>query len=294
LDNSGNKINVVGNYAFVATSGTVNQLNIIDVSDPTNLIKITSFSVNGASGQDLFVSANGNRVYLITSESATKDEFFVIDVSNKNSPTILGSYNTNGMNPKGVTIVPGNKAIIVGTGGSQQYQVVDLTTETSPTHCTSGGRSGGMAIASGVNGVSSVLEADGDAYSYIITGDASSELKIIEGGPGGKYSSEGTFESKIFDMGNEVAFNFFASTEFLPNGVTSDISYQFSGADPVNGSCSGVSFTYQSPENFQIPLDSNNTGYENPARCFRYKTTLTSSDPAYSPTLNDITINYSP
>lgn len=294
LDSIGNKINVVGNYAYIATDGTTNQLNIVDISNPSNLTRITSFSVNGLNGKDLYVSANGNRVYLVTSESVTKNEFFVIDVTNKNFPAILGSYDTNGMSPRGVTVVPGNKAIVVGTGGTQQYQVVDITTETNPVHCTSGDRSGGIAIATGVNGISSVLESDGDAYSYIITGDAGSELKIIEGGPGGKYSTEGTFESKTFDMGSEVAFNFYTTTEFLPNGVTSDITYQFAGADPINGSCSGVSFTFQDPVNFQIPLDSNSVGYENPARCFRYKVFFTTNDPAYSPALNDITINYSP
>lgn len=294
LDNAGNKVYVVGNYAYVATNGTTNQLDIVDVSNPTNLTKVKGFSVNGLGATDIYVSSNGNRVYLVTQSSATQNEFFIIDTTTKTNPILLGSYDTAGMSPKGVTVVPGNKAIVVGTGGTQQYQVIDITTETAPVHCTSGGRSGGLAVATGVNGIASVLEADGDAYSYIITGDASSELKIIEGGPGGKYSSSGTYESSTIDMGSEVAFNFFTPTAVLPAGVTSSVTYKFAGAHAVNGSCNGVTFTYVDPVNFQIPYDSDGVGFENPARCFRYKIILNTSDSAYSPSLNDITVNYSP
>jgi hypothetical protein len=145
------------------------------------------------------------------------------------------------------------------------------------------------------------MEADGDAYSYVITGDASSELKIIEGGPGGKYSSQGSFESSVFDKGSEVAFNYFKANFVKP--ANTDIKFQFAGADPVNGSCSQANYIFTGPDgelgtfyNQEGPvyMDDNGSLYENPARCFKYKVFFETSELSSTPIFSDITINYSP
>lgn len=193
-----------------------------------------------------------------------------------------------------MTVVTGGKAIVVGSGG-QEYQVITISNESSLTQC------GGLDIATGVRGVSSVLEADGDTYSYIVTGDASSELKIIEGGPGGGFSSQGTFESATFDAGASVAFNRFVAG--ATKSDQTDITYQVAGAPAVGDSCSGITFTFVGPDgtastqfatSSAIPLSDDSLGYENPARCFRYKALLTSQDNTQTPVLTDMTINYSP
>ncbi len=301
LDGVGNRAVVIGNYAYVAINGTTNQLDIVDISSPTNLVKTKSFSVDGLQAKDIFVNASGTRAYLVTANSASQKEFFIIDVTDKSNPSVLGSYDTSGMSPKGVTVVTGNKAVVVGTGGTQQYQAIDITDETNPVHCTSNGRSGGLAIATGVNGVSSVVESDGDAYSYIITGDSSTELKIIEGGPGGKYASSGTFESSTFDAGHEVSFNRFITSFVKPSNT--DIQFQVASVDASGGSCNGVSFDFVGPDltagtyfatSSAIPVDNNGSGYENPGRCFRYKVFLSATDLFASPVFQDMTINYSP
>jgi len=95
-------------------------------------------------------------------------------------------YNTSGMSPTGITAVTGNKAIIVGTGGTNQYQVIRISDETNPILC------GALQYSTGINGIAAVLQSNGYAYSYIITGDTDAELKIILGGAGeGNYSSAG-------------------------------------------------------------------------------------------------------
>lgn len=178
LDGVGNKIFVRGSYVYVAIGSTTNQLEIVQVSSTgTILTKKSSFSVNGQAAQDVYVDTSGTRSYLATASSATQKEMFIVDVSNKSAAALVSSYEANGMNPKGITVATYNKAILVGSGG-EEYQVIDISTEESPVRC------GGLNIDTGVNGVSSVEETDGDAYSYIITGDSSSELKIIEGGGG--------------------------------------------------------------------------------------------------------------
>ncbi|OGG34949.1 hypothetical protein A2363_01870 [Candidatus Gottesmanbacteria bacterium RIFOXYB1_FULL_47_11] len=292
---TGVKIQVIGGYAYVAINSVPTQLQILDVSNPASPVIVGNAQVGGLGGKDIFVDPTGSRAYLATALSSSEPELFILDVTNKiGDHTIpIGSYEANGMDPKGITVVPGNRAILVGTGG-EEYQAINISDETSPTHC------GGLHIDSGVNGVSSVLEADGDAYSYIITGDASTELKIIEGGPGGKFANNGIFESSILDASTSAVFNRFVSSAIIPANTT--VQYQVAGADPVGGSCASAEYIYVGPDatsatkfstSSAIPF-SEGPGYKNPAQCFRYKVYLSSQDPLFAPIFTDMTINYSP
>lgn len=288
-----NKIIVVGSNLYAALSGTTNQLEVVSLTNGgASFGPVTSFSVGGQGGVDIYVSSTGARAYLATSSSSNQDEFFIVD-TDPNSATYgqtKGSYDTNGMDPKGVTVVPGNKAIIVGTGGTQQYQVIDIATESSPVHCTAGGKSGGLVIASGVNGVSSVLESDGDAYSYIVTGDAAAELKIVEGGPGGKFATDGTFESQTFDADHEVSFNRYFATLEIPPGTSA--KFQFAGSP---GPCTSATFSFVGPDNTGNTFHTTDSGpLALVGQCFRYKAFLSSNDPNQTPVLEDVTVNYSP
>ena len=273
------KVYIVGNYAYIAVDGlAAKELSIIDISNPSNMSEVGYADVNSAGGKEVYVNSSGTRAYLATSESGSQKELFIIDITNKNSPSILGSYDTNGMSPKGVTVVPGNRAIIVGTGG-YEYQVVNITND-NPVVCPNS--EGLLNIDSGVNGVSSVIYGE-KAYSYIITGDAGSELKIIEGGPGGGSSeNNGTFESQIFDVGHPVSFNRFSATTIIPSGTS--ITYQVAVSDPVSGLCSNAVFNF---------IDSTGPIYL-AGQCFKYKALLLSEDSTTTPILESITINYSP
>ena len=198
------------------------------------------------------------------------------------------------MSPEAVEVVPGNKAIVVGQGG-EEYQVVNISNELSLVRC------GGLQIDSGIFDSASFLEPDNDAYSYIVTGDASSEFKIIEGGPGEQLALTGTFESQTFDASSEAAFNRFAINVAKPS--LTDITFQIAIAHAVSGSCSGVSYAFVGPDGTAntkfatgsaIPLSVDNIGFENPGRCMRYKAFLDTTDQDQSPVLYDINFNYSP
>ncbi|MEK7498023.1 MAG: hypothetical protein AAB656_03835, partial [Patescibacteria group bacterium] len=274
-------------------NATSNQLKIIPLlNSGTSFGTPVDISVAGQSGVDLYVNNTGTRTYLATGGSSTQREFFIID-TDPNSGTykqIKGSYDTEGTEPKGVTIVPGNRAIIVGTGGTQQYQVIDISDETTPSHCTSGGKSGGLNIPTGVRGVSSVLESDGDAYSYIITGDTGAELKIVEGGPGGKFATEGVFESQTFDAGHEVSFNRYLASYESPSGTS--IGFQFAASPSP---CESAVFSFIGPDKTGSTFFTTETGPLSFAgQCFRYKVFLSSTDPNQTPVLEDMTVNYSP
>ena len=284
LIGTGTSIAVFGNYAFVSVSGSPIEMQIIDVSNPWSIFQAGYADVNGQNGKHVFINSTATRAYLVTNASASLPEFFIMDTSSKSgSRPTLGSYDANGMNPKDLAVVTGNKAIIVGSG-AEEYQVLDIVDETRPVRC------GGLNLDTGINGIASVLESDSDAFSYIITGDTNSEFKIIEGGPGGRYVSSGTFESAALDPGYSTSYNRVSFTGTTPNlttltaqtAVSGDCtSYTFVGPD-------GTSSTFYSVAGGSIPL-----GY-NTGRCFKYKLYLSTADANATPVFYDLTVNYSP
>lgn len=295
LAGTGTEIVVLGTYAYVSISGSSTKLQIVDVSNPASPSVVGFANPSGSNGQDVFVNDTGTRAYLVTSANASGAEFYIVDTSTKSgSRSILGTYDTSGMSPVSVTVVTGNKAIVVGSGG-QEYQVVSIANEASPTSC------GGLNIDTGVQGVASVLETDGDAYSYIITGDSSAELKIIEGGPGGRYATSGTYTSAAFDAGWTTAFNRINFGATVPNQTS--IQVQVAVADAVSGSCTNANYQYVGPDGTSstfftqsgaLALSDDSSGYENPGRCFKYKVYFSTSDSTATPVFQDVTVNYSP
>lgn len=293
----GTKIQVVGNFAYISTDSTSAQLQIVDVSNPSSPGAPKSFSVNGLAGKSLFVSESGERVYLVTAQSASQSEFFIIDTSDptKNSLSVISSGNTGDMNPSAVaTVLDSYRALVVGSGGNE-YQVWSIVTETAPTVC------GFLGNLGGIRDVAAIVQDNGDAYAFITTGQSDSELKIIEGGPGGAYSPMGTYESATFDAGATTAFNriFYTADE---NAETT-VEFQVAGAPAVNGSCAGVSFTFVGPDGTAntyfdgiqaLPFMTQGTGYRNPAQCFRYKAFLETTNVDVTPILEEVTVNYSP
>lgn len=294
---TGTSVVVSGNYAFVSISGHARELEIFDLSNPSSLTPVGWADVNGEAATDVFVNSTATRAYVVTNASATLPELFIINVSNKTCSDCpdIGTYNAGtSVNLKAVEVVPGNRAILVGQGG-EEYQVINISTETDPARC------GGMQINSGINDAASVLESDGDAYSYIVTRDTTSELKIIEGGPGGQFATSGTFISSAFDAGATVAYNRLIPSFIQPDQTT--IQFQIAVASAVSGSCSGATYYFVGPDGTSstyftsagaIPLITNGGGYVNPGQCIKYKAYFSTSDYVSSPILNDVSVNYSP
>src|SRR3989344_3994471 len=303
LSGTGKKVVVVGSYAYVAIEGSTYKMDIIDMSNQANLVRVGRISIDSQDAKDIYVStadpSNVNRAYLVTGQSSTQNEFFIIDISSKTSPSLVGSLNTSPMNPQGITVVPGNHAIIVGSGG-EQYKVLDISNESNPSRCGGVTLPGGVAI----NGISSILDANNNAYSYIVIAQ-DPEFRIIEGGPGGGYAMSGNFESQTFNPGYSTANNRLSATFSIP--PSTGIAFQVSLADLIGGNCpssgsytfvgpdgtSGTYFTFNSGESITFPFATFNN-YKNPGQCMRYKAYLSTTNPNNTPVLNDVTINYSP
>ena len=297
----GTRVVVVGNYAYVTIKESNIEVQIVDVSNASNMVIVGQADLTGKDAKDIFVNSIGTRAYVVTGKQDNQKEFFIIDTSTKiGDRPILGSYEANGMNPKALTVVTGNKAIIVGKEG-EQYQVIDIANEAAPVRC------GGLTLDASdlkVNGITSIIEADGDAYSYIMTAASDSELKIIEGGPGGQYSSSGTFISGPFDAGYSAAFNRLDVSVNTPN--VSDIQFQVAVGNAVSGSCNEAIFNFVGPNGssstyFTTTSTSGIQSFSfsvppsiNPGRCFKYKAFLSTTDSLSSPIFYDMTGNYSP
>lgn len=298
----GYDIYVVGDYAYVALEYLIAELRLVNVSNPSNISLAARADVNGEHGLEVFVNETGTRAYLATDESSSKNEMFIINAdypaSSKNNSSfsleVISSYDANGMNPRGIAVVPGNKVILVGIGG-EEYQVIDISNETSPTYC------GGLEVGSGLYGVATILEGDGDAYSYVVSKDSSSEFKVIRGGPGGTFSSSGTYESATFDIGYSTAFNRIIPSFLEPTNTS--VQLQIAVADALGGSCDGVIYDFVGHDGTNssfyttddsIVFDNDGVGYENPARCFRYRAYLSSTDSSATPIFEELSINYSP
>ncbi len=274
-------------YAYVPNPDVNGELKIVDIhTHPTNLSQsdVRSVNVDAGVGRDVFINAGANRAYLATAASSSKPEFFIINIEDKANPVVLtsgGTYDSEGMDPYGTAIVSGERAIIVGIGG-HEYQVFSIANDTvsfCPNHSNNNDF---IDIDSGVYAISSLLQSDFHAYSYIATGDAGAELKIIEGGNGGGGSGTGIFESSTFDAGHNVAFNYFSATSD-PN-----LSYKIAIKQAAGGTCPAFSDSdFISISNGPIALPG--IGYSNPGQCMRYRViNLGSSAISYF-----VTINYS-
>jgi type II secretory pathway pseudopilin PulG len=313
-------------YAYIAVGGsTPDELKIVNVTNPSissqwRVVGGINIEPNNCSalesGKAVFVKPDGTRAYISSVNDTSFKEFFTLNTSNKAAPSLLGGFASNppctngggyeagGMDPRQSVIVSlaENRAILVGvdaTGdaiNSKEYQVLDMTNESTPTLC------GSMQFDQGIYGVAAVKELDGDAYSYIITGDGAAELKIIQGGSDGTYQESGTYESAIFDTGYSTAFNRFTATSVNP--ANTSLRYQFATADAVSGSCASSNYVYTGPDGTNstyyatssaaLALNDNGSGYENPARCLRYKAFFSTTDYNVTPELQHMTVNYSP
>jgi hypothetical protein len=281
-------------------------------------------------GTRAYMSSNGG---ILHNNIPDSDQFYIIDTTNKSSPQFLSTWPSSQITPtpghyqntaesgyyngdtnnielyprRALTVLNGQRAILVGQDGvadskePKEYQVLNIDTEATPTYC------GGVNFLAGFNDLTSVSEADGDNFVYMVANTMDHQLKIIQGGPDGNYNTAGTFESSTYDPGYQISFNRFTSTVTLPSNT--NIQLQVAVAQPVNNSCAGANFTYVGPGGdtgaFFTPVAASISGtvpwgnfapnYTNPGRCFRYKAILYSNpDFSQTPSINDFTVNFSP
>jgi hypothetical protein len=304
----GEQIVVSGTKLYVSVSNSNLILQVFSINTGGGLAdwsisKFSHGSIPGpATAKGLTVNNALNRAYVAFSNASVPNGFYIFDTSQKgNSPNFDPPYNANGMSPKNITLATSDIAILVGTGGTEQYQVIKGLSTDNPVHC------GGMTVTGGATGVATVNQQDSDVYSYLISGAEQDQFIIIEGGAGGSSGTTGSFESSTMNVNSSSAFNNFTANITKPAGTNIQMQVAVAQAPPPGTSCDGATYTFVGPNGNtsqyftpngstitgQIPFGSFSPSYQNPAQCFRYRAYFSTDDSSITPYLNDITVNYS-
>lgn len=317
-----NIINVT-NIPNSSSSPSINNTSCGRVSGGNSGWKLVgSYDFNTGSGTEeaansVYSKSDGTRAYISSNGTSDSKQFYILNTSNKTSPSFLSGSPSSGpssgyyqgvgadgeMYPRrSLTVLNGDRVVLVGKDGvansndGKEYQVLNSSNEAAPAYC------GGINFNEGFNDLTSVSEADGENYVYMVANNTLNELKIVQGGPDGTYYDTGSIESISVDAGYNTAFNSYSSNMSVPSNT--DIKFQFAGADAVSGSCTGAVFDFTGPDGSSstyytatqsaIFIGTGSNGYKNPARCFRYKAYFTTTNYDATPIMNDMTINYSP
>lgn len=172
-NNTGNgvglKTTIDSDYAFLGTSndGTSPDLTIVDISNPL------STTVSGAvhlSANINDVAVSGNYAYLATSHNT--QEFMVINITNKTSPSLTTSLNLGNNNDALSIEIQNNYAyvtkVVAGSTNREVY-VIDISTPTSPSQVGT--------VELGNTGYDIAISGN---YAYVGTPITNGEIRIID------------------------------------------------------------------------------------------------------------------
>lgn len=262
-----NNLHIIGNYAYMATDHNSRELTIIDITNPSSPTIAGSYNAPSSSnGEGIY--AQGSAAYLTTADNASGAEFYIINTTNPTSPSLTGSINLG--QQANDTHISGIYAIVATENSSQEFQVLDISNSSSPT----------LYGSLNLNGSAKHAFIVGD-YAYISNLDDNAEMVVVEGGSGSVYTTSGMFESSTFDAGSEVAFNYldFAIVEPPGSNVSTEVA--------INSDNSTWNYFGAFVNHAAIPLTNINGRY------IRYRTTL-SGNGSSTPSLNAVSVNYSP
>jgi len=236
-----NALDVAGTYAYLAQNDVTNQLQIIDVSNLSAPAINSLFTLPGVTG----TGAVGNTIYFfskkiyIGTKTATGPEFHIIDVSNPNVPTELGSYEV-GADVNKIVILNG-KAYLATSDNSKELLVLNVS---DPTNITSAG-------------------------SFNNTGNDDGKSVFVVGTKAYLGMSGGTSTFRILDVTNPASITAYSSTS-LGNVSINDMyirdTLAFLGTDNANSEFQVWNISNPSaPTNwstFNFPQIANSVDYE--------------------------------
>jgi type II secretory pathway pseudopilin PulG len=303
-----------GSLDFNATSGTEEAANSVYVNSAGTRAYISS---NGGIDANHDGKPDSYQLYVINTESKTSPRFLSGTAAPPTSGYYYGSTAANAQlfPRRSMTVLNGQRAILVGkdsvadSKNAEEYQVLNIENETTPTYC------GGVNFDAGFNDLTSVTEADGDNFVYMVANTMEKQLKIIQGGADtGMYVSTGTFTSQAHQFNSPTVFNrFVASVDQPVVGSTVELQIAAAPVNPITNDCSGATYVFIGPDaanpttsKFKssnigltkiediIPLGIPVSGYQNPGRCIKYKAFLSTVDNTKTPSLLDMIIKYSP
>ena len=129
-----NEIHVSGNTAYIATPDA-EELKILDVSNPVNIVVINDYSLTGTCEDGMSLYLTGIKLYFGRTDGCghtNHHKFNILDISNSSSVQSLGSTNI-GADVNGI-VVRDNLAFIVTNDANKEFQVWDISNPSNITN----------------------------------------------------------------------------------------------------------------------------------------------------------------
>lgn len=124
-----NSVAILDDYVYVANDTADAQLQIINISNPDFPILVSSLKLINGGGVGLAVAVQGNYVYVGTKGSGVQ-EFFVVDVSNPVSPSVVGSLEI-GADVHDI-FVYNDRVFLATSEDSHEFIVVNASSPSNP------------------------------------------------------------------------------------------------------------------------------------------------------------------
>lgn len=211
---------VVGNYLYAAISSSANDFVIIDVSNPASMSIVGYLNANATYCTSVWVSDDGNQVFLGCANDSSGNEAFMLNTTNKTGQVpVISSYNV-GSTVKDISFIEEDSKIILITSATNNYVVLNLDGSSGLSGC------GAISIPGTLLAIDSEV-VDDRFLSYVLSSDSSREMHIIEGGPGGGgeggygYAPVGVYISPVKDvMATESFFYALVIDGIIPQGTS--------------------------------------------------------------------------
>lgn len=128
-------IDVQGNYAYIVSDNTTQRFTIVDITNPASPVEVSSTNSSTNLFYPKHIRVKGKYAYIvndINTPSSSRPQFVIYDISNPNSPTLVGSINddTNFDRLQSMEIV-GSYAYVASRDGDS-FSVIDITNPTAP------------------------------------------------------------------------------------------------------------------------------------------------------------------
>lgn len=121
-------------YSYLATGNQFREEQTVSVSDSLN--PFVSGYLNLSDNQDaLGITVRGNYAFISTDRRPSSGEFFILNISNPNSPVLVGSYEANVRVNKAA--VSGNYAFLATDSDSRELIVINIVDLENPTYVSS-------------------------------------------------------------------------------------------------------------------------------------------------------------
>lgn len=224
LTSGGDKIQVQDNYAYI-TSDTGGKFHIIDVTSSTSPQLLSTLLLTGDLS-NLYVS--GDYAYVVSDDNAK--ELQVINVTNKSSPTLAGTYNAPGtQDAMGVYVVGTKLYMTRQNGGQDEFAVLDISNPTNPSLL------GSMNL--GATAFEPIVSGN---YAYIASDNNTEELQIINISNPASLTMAGTLNLSLKEQNRSSAITISGNTLYLGQGKDLYIIDVTSVANPIEKSDTSV------------------------------------------------------